>query len=131
MKRWINSIYTTTWNQPNSTTTHNHMESTIEKKKALTCDLHQSTSSVRSNSTTMANLNGNGLGKQKRRKRESVCVRKKKKEVKIMEKLYRLHGGSRHLSSILVKDSYIFKIVVSVFSFYLKLHNFKQVRVFY
>ena len=48
-----------------------------------------------------------------------------------LEKLYSPHGGSHHLSTILVKDSHIFKIDVSVFSFYLKLHNFKQVRVFY
>ena len=70
--------------------------------------------------------------RQRKKKKERECVcKEKKKEVKIMEKLYSPHGGSRHLSSILVKDSYIFKIVVSVFSFYLKLHNFKQVRVFY
>ena len=39
MKRWINSIYTTqiTWNQPNSTITHNHMKPTTRgKKKAQT-----------------------------------------------------------------------------------------------
>ena len=42
-------------------------------------------------------------------------------------KLYSPHDGSRHLSTIPVKDSHSFKIVESVFSFYLKLHNFKQV----
>ena len=46
-------------------------------------------------------------------------------------KLYNSHGESCHLSIIPVKDSHLFKIVESVFSFYLKLHNFKQVRVFY
>ena len=47
------------------------------------------------------------------------------------EKLYNSHGGLRHLSTIPVKDSHLFKIAESVFSFYLKLHNFKQVEVFY
>ena len=47
------------------------------------------------------------------------------------EKLYRLHGELHHLSTIPVKDSNLFKIVESVFSFYLKLHNFKQVEIFY
>ena len=46
-------------------------------------------------------------------------------------KLYNPHGESCHLSTIPVKDSHLFKIVESVFSFYLKLHNFKQVEVFY
>ena len=41
------------------------------------------------------------------------------------EKLYSPYGGPRHLSTIPVKDSHIFKIAESVFSFYLKLHNFK------
>jgi len=49
----------------------------------------------------------------------------------ISEKLHGPHGGPRHLSLILVKDSYLFKITESVFSVYLKLHNFKQVEVFY
>ena len=40
------------------------------------------------------------------------------------EKLYRLHSGSRHLSTNLVKDFHLFKIAESVFNFYLKLHNF-------
>ena len=48
-----------------------------------------------------------------------------------MEKLYGLHGGPRHLSTIPIKDSHLFKIAESVFNFYLKLHNFKQVEVFY
>lgn len=30
-------------------------------------------------------------------------------------------------SIILIKDFYLFKIAESIFSFYLKLHNFKQV----
>ena len=47
------------------------------------------------------------------------------------EILYGIHGGPRHLSTILVKNSHLFKIAKSVFSFYLKLHNFKQVKVFY
>ena len=47
------------------------------------------------------------------------------------EKLYNFHGGLRHLSIILVKDFHLFKISELVFSFYLKLHNFKQVGVFY
>ena len=83
-----------------------------------------------------AKLHGNGRSqwqwsrqRKKKKERESVCQEKKK--VKIMEKLYSPHGGSHHLSTILVKDSHIFKIDVLVFSFYLKLHNFKQVRVFY
>ena len=106
------------------------MESTIEKKKNY----------MRSSPIDLigeAELHGNGRSqwqwsRQRKKKKERECVcKEKKKEVKIMEKLYSPHGGSRHLSSILVKDSYIFKIVVSVFSFYLKLHNFKQVRVFY
>ena len=46
-----------------------------------------------------------------------------------MEKLYSAHGGSRHLSTIPLKDSHLFKIAELVFSFYLKLYNFKQVRV--
>ena len=46
------------------------------------------------------------------------------------EKLYGPYGGSRHLS-ISVKNFHLFKIAESVFSFYLKLHNFKQVEVFY
>ena len=48
-----------------------------------------------------------------------------------MEKLYSAHGGSRHLSTIPLKDSHLFKIAELVFSFYLKLYNFKQVGVFY
>ena len=47
------------------------------------------------------------------------------------EKLYGPHGGPRYLSTILVKYSHLIKIVESVFSFYLTLHNFKQVKVFY
>ena len=48
-----------------------------------------------------------------------------------MEKLSSLHGRSRYLSTITLKDSHLFKIIESVFSFYLKLHNFKQVKIFY
>ena len=69
-----------------------------------------------------------------KRKRESEMRKKKKKKNRTGiggEKLYSPHGGPRHLSTILVKDSHIFKIAESVFSFYLKLHNFKQVEVFY
>ena len=47
------------------------------------------------------------------------------------DKLYGPHGGPWHLSTIPIKDSYIFKIAESVFSFYLKFYNFKQVEVFY
>ena len=47
-----------------------------------------------------------------------------------LEKLYSPYGGPRHLSTIPVKGSHLFKIAESVFSFYLKLHNLKQVRVF-
>ena len=47
------------------------------------------------------------------------------------KKLYRPHGRPRHLFTIQVKDFHLFKIAELVFSFYLKLHNFKQVRVFY
>ena len=35
------------------------------------------------------------------------------------------------MSTIPVKDSLLFKIAESVFSFYLKFHNFKQVEIFY
>ena len=35
------------------------------------------------------------------------------------------HGGPRHLFVISVKDFHLFKIAKLVFSFYLKLHNFK------
>ena len=48
-----------------------------------------------------------------------------------LEKLYSLHGELLHLFTIPVKDFHLFKIVESVFDFYLKLHNFKQVGVFY
>ena len=41
------------------------------------------------------------------------------------EKLYNPHGEPHHLSTISVKDYHLFKIVESIFSFYLKLHNFK------
>ena len=47
------------------------------------------------------------------------------------EKLYSPHGGQVMRFTISVKESNLFKIAKSVFSFYLKLHNFKQVRVFY
>ena len=62
-----------------------------------------------------------------KRKRESEMRKKKKKKRTGIrgEKLYSPHGGPRHLSTILVKDSHIFKIAESVFSFYLKLYNFK------
>ena len=46
------------------------------------------------------------------------------------EKLYYSHGRC-YLFTILLKDSYLFKIVKLVFNFYLKLQNFKKVRVFY
>ena len=36
------------------------------------------------------------------------------------EELYSPHGGPRYLSTIPVKDSHLFKITKSVFSFYLK-----------
>ena len=49
----------------------------------------------------------------------------------VLEKLYRPHGRPRHLYTIPVKDSNLFKIAELVFSFYLKLHNFKEVEVFY
>ena len=47
------------------------------------------------------------------------------------EKLYRTYSGPHHLSTIPVKDSHLFKIAESVFSFYLKFYNFKQVEIFY
>ena len=47
-----------------------------------------------------------------------------------LEKLYCSHNR-RYLSTISVKDSYLFKIAKLVFNFYLKLQNFKEVRVFY
>ena len=47
------------------------------------------------------------------------------------EKLYSPHGGQVMRSTIPVKDFHLFKISESVFSSYLKLHNFKQVGVFY
>ena len=47
------------------------------------------------------------------------------------EKLYSSHDESHHLSTIPVKNSHLFKIVKSVLNFYLKLHNFKQVGIFY
>ena len=37
-----------------------------------------------------------------------------------MEKLYGPHGGPRHLSTIPLKDSHLFKIAESVISFCLK-----------
>ena len=46
-------------------------------------------------------------------------------------KLYSPHGGQVMWFTISVKESNLFKIAESVFSFYLKLHNFKQVGVFY
>ena len=46
-------------------------------------------------------------------------------------KLYSPHGRPCHLFTVLIKDSHLFKIAESVFNFYLKLHNFKQVEVFY
>ena len=49
------------------------MEFTTKKKNLakLTCDIHQSTSSVRPNSTATADLNGNDLGGEKSKERES------------------------------------------------------------
>ena len=49
----------------------------------------------------------------------------------VYEKLYRSHGVLRYLSTILIKDFRLFKITESVFSLYIKLYNFKQVKVFY
>ena len=48
-----------------------------------------------------------------------------------LEKLYHLYSRLLHLFTIPVEDFHLFKIVESVFDFYLKLHNFKQVGVFY
>ena len=42
-----------------------------------------------------------------------------------MEKLYSPHYGPYHLFTILIKDSYLFKITELVFNFYLKFYNFK------
>ena len=50
--------------------------------------------------------------------------KKKKRKRHAQEKLYSLYDGPRHLSMIPIKDSHLFKIIESVFSFYLKLHNF-------
>ena len=41
------------------------------------------------------------------------------------KKLYSPHGRPCHLSTVSVKDSHLFKIAESAFSFYLELHNFK------
>ena len=41
------------------------------------------------------------------------------------EKLCCRYGELHYLSIILVKDSYLFKIIKLIFNFYLKLHNFK------
>jgi len=49
----------------------------------------------------------------------------------LLEKLNSPHGGPCYLSIVPIKDSQLFKIIESVFSFYLKLHNFKQVKAFY
>ena len=46
------------------------------------------------------------------------------------EKLYCFHNR-RYLSTIPVKDFYLFKIAKLIFNFYLKLQNFKEVKVFY
>ena len=43
-----------------------------------------------------------------------------------MDKLYSSHGEPRHLSTIPLKNSYLFKIVKSVISFYLKRKNSSQ-----
>ena len=59
----------------------------------------------------------------------SVVVKRVKSVT--LEKLYGAHDQSRYLSTISVKNFYIFKIAKLVFSFYLKLYNFKQMRVFY
>ena len=79
-----------------STQLHHHPQShgihnSKKKKKPakLTCDLHQSTSSVRPNSMTTIDLNGNDLGGEKSREREREWrkkEKKKKEEVKILEK---------------------------------------------
>ena len=58
-------------------------------------------------------------------------VLKKKKINPVGEKLYRSHGRPCHLSTIPIKNFYISKVAESVFNFYLKLYNFKQVKVFY
>ena len=47
------------------------------------------------------------------------------------EKLCGPYGGPHYLFTIPVKDFYLVKIAKSVFRFYLKLQNFKQVEVFY
>ena len=67
------------------------------------------------------------------KKKRRITLKKERLMLIIMglEKLYSPHGGPRHLSTIPVKGSHLFKIAESVFSFYLKLHNLKQVRVFY
>ena len=58
-------------------------------------------------------------------------VLKKKKINLVGEKLYSSHDGPRDLSIISIKNFHLSKVAESVFNFYLKLHNFKQVRVFY
>ena len=60
-----------------------------------------------------------------------ICKNISKKMSVYLVKLYGPHGKPRYLSTIPVKDSHLFKIVESVFSFYLKLQNFKQLGVFY
>ena len=73
-------------NHMESTQLHHHPQShgihNPKKKKKpakLTCDLHQSTSSVRPNSTMTIDLNGNNLGGERERERESDGKKKKRK----------------------------------------------------
>ena len=57
--------------------------------------------------------------------RESIMAGRTRHHFPRMEKFYDAPGRIRHLFTIPVKDSHLFKITESVLSFYLKFHNFK------
>ena len=66
----------------NSTTTHNHMESTTQKKKKIAQTYMQSwLVDLIGEAELLADLNGNGLGGEKRRKRERESMIGKKREI--------------------------------------------------
>ena len=66
----MNQLHLYNPNHMKSTQLHHYPKShgIHNLKKKLTCDLYQSTSSMRSNSTVTADLNGNGLGEEKKKK---------------------------------------------------------------
>ena len=66
----------------NSTTTHNHTESTTQKKKKIAQTYMQSwLVDLIGEAELLADLNGNGLGGEKRRKRERESMIGKKREI--------------------------------------------------